>query len=311
MFSFFKFCKRNKGARKQGAERAPAVPRPAGNRQSAIMHKTLGTFEITKEIGRGAMGIVYLGRDLGSGRDVALKTMTLATEFNANALKDAKERFMREARILTWLNHPDIVTIYDVGEEHGLAYIAMEFLKGVELTEHVQPGALLPLPKTLEIMARAADALSYAHEEGIVHRDVKPGNIMYDASNNSVKVTDFGISRLVDLNATRVGLVLGTPLYMSPEQVMGKQIDGLSDLFSLGTTFYQMVTGGLPFEGDSEFDVMCSVAKDPHKDILSLKPDLPACVRAVINRAMQKDPADRYQSGSEMAQAIRQCAEML
>ncbi len=306
MLSFLKFWKK-KDAGSQG-QPAPEAPRKRGSEPT---HKTLGTFEITREIGRGAMGIVYLGKDIASGRDVAIKTMTLATDFNASALEDAKERFMREARILTWLTHPDIVTIYDVGEEHGLAYIAMEFLKGVELTEHVKPGTLLPLAKTLEIMARAADALDCAHQDGIVHRDVKPGNIMYDASDNSVKVTDFGISRLVDLNATRVGVVLGTPLYMSPEQVMGKQISGLSDLFSLGTTFYQMVSGGLPFTGKTEFDVMCSVVKDPHVDILSLRPDLPPCVCAVINRAMEKNPEDRFQSGGEMAQAIRECAATL
>jgi len=275
------------------------------------MHKTLGTFEVTKEIGRGSMGIVYLGRDPVSARDVAIKTMTLANEFNANALEDAKDRFMREAKILTWLDHPDIVTIYDVGEEHGLAYIAMEFLKGVELTEHTKPDNLLPLAKTLEIIARAADALAYAHEQHIVHRDIKPGNIMYDASINSVKVTDFGISRLTKLSTTRIGVVLGTPLYMSPEQVMGKQIDGLSDIFSLGSTLYQMVSGHLPFEGDSEFDVMYKVAKDPHTDILSVKSDIPACVCEVINRALAKEKADRYQSGSEMAEAIRLCAATL
>ncbi len=282
-----------------------------GSSASGGMPRVLGTFEVTGEIGRGAMGVVYRGKDVRSGRDVALKTMMLARQFNANALQDAKERFMREAEILTWLHHPDIVTIYDVGEEHGLAYIAMEYLKGVELTEHTTPGKLLPLSKTLEIMARAADALGYAHEEKIVHRDVKPGNIMYDASDNSVKVTDFGISRLVDLNATRIGVVLGTPLYMSPEQVMGKQIDGRSDLVSLGTTFYQLVCGELPFGGETEFDVMYSVAKNPHTDILTYQPDLPPCVYAVINRALEKDEDKRYQTGAEMAEAIRACAKTL
>jgi eukaryotic-like serine/threonine-protein kinase len=285
--------------------------RSTGERKPGGMHRMLGTFEVIRELGRGSMGVVYLGKDPVSGRDVAIKTMTLTNEFNANALADAKERFLREARILTWLDHPDIVTIYDVGEEHGLAFIAMEFLKGVELTEYIKPDSLLPLPKALEIMARAADALGYAHEQNIVHRDVKPGNIMHDASSNSVKVTDFGISRLTSLSATRVGVVLGTPLYMSPEQVMGKQIGGLSDLFSLGITLYQMVSGRLPFEGDSEFDVMYRVAKEPHTDILSINPDLPACVCEIIDRALAKDMKDRYQSGNEMADAIRQCAAKL
>jgi eukaryotic-like serine/threonine-protein kinase len=271
--------------------------------------KMLGSFEVKQEIGRGSMGVVYLGVDPASGRDVAIKTMTLlANEFNANALEDAKSRFLREARILTWLDHPDIVTIYDVGEEHGLAYIAMEFLKGVELTEYTRPEKLLPLDKVLEIMARAADALGYAHEQNIVHRDVKPGNIMYDSDNNTVKVTDFGISRLTNLSETRAGLVLGSPLYMSPEQVMGKQIDGLSDLFSLGITLYQLVSGRLPFEGDSEFDVMYRVAKEPHTNISSIKADLPSCVCAIINQALSKDMKGRFQSGYEMAEAIRHCA---
>jgi eukaryotic-like serine/threonine-protein kinase len=283
----------------------------AASPKSGVTLKTLGTFEVMGEIGRGAMGVVYLGRDIDSGRDVALKTMTLANEFNANALQDAKERFMREAEILTWLAHPDIVTIYDVGEDHGIAYIAMEFLKGRELTEFTRPEALLPPHKALEIIARAADALGYAHEEGhekgIVHRDVKPGNIMYNAEDDSVKVTDFGISRLINLNATRVGLVLGTPLYMSPEQVMGTQLTGVSDLFSLGSTLYQLLCGRLPFEGDSEFDVMRQIVQEPHVDILSRRRDLPPCVLEIINRALEKQPADRFQSGYEMAEAIRQC----
>lgn len=285
---------------KKKVEAAPDAPR-----------RTLGTFEIIREIGRGAMGVVYLGKDIPSGRDVALKTMTLASEFNADALQDAKERFLREAEILTWLHHPDIVTIYDVGEEHGLAYIAMEYLKGKELTDFTRADTLLPLPTVLEIMARASDALGYAHEEGhekgIVHRDVKPGNIMYDAVDDSVKVTDFGISRLVDLNATRLGLVLGTPLYMSPEQVMGKQITGVSDLFSLGSTLYQLLCGRLPFESDSEFEVMRRIVQEPHTDIAAFRADIPACVRALIDRALDKKPESRFQSGYEMADAIRQC----
>ncbi len=298
MFSL-KFWKRKKNKAAPPVESASNVPR------------MLGTFEVIREIGRGAMGVVYLGRDVASGVDVALKTMQLGSQFNAKVLEDAKERFLREAEILTWLHHPDIVTIYDVGEDHGLAYIAMEYLPGVELTEFIRPDNLLPLPRVLEIMARAADALSYAHEEGhekgIVHRDIKPGNIMYDARDNSVKLTDFGISRLMDLNATRVGLVLGTPLYMSPEQVMGNKINHLSDLFSLGSTLYHMICGKPPFEGDTDFDVMARIVKEPHTDISSIRPSVPEELRAVIDRALQKKPEDRFQSGAEMADAIRRC----
>ncbi len=273
--------------------------------------KMLGMFEVVRELGRGSMGVVYLGRDPASSRDVAIKTITLVNESNAEVLRDAKSRFLREAKILTWLHHPDIVTIYDVGEDHNLAYIAMEFLTGVKLTVYTKTYSLLSLPKVLDIMARAADALGYAHEQNVVHRDVKPGNIMYDQANNSVKVIDFGISMLADLSATQDNLVMGSPLYMSPEQVMGKQINGLSDLFSLGSSFYQLVSGHLPFEGDTDLDVMHRVAKEPHTDILSVRPDLPLCVCAIINRALAKDVENRYQTGYEMAEAIRHCAATL
>jgi eukaryotic-like serine/threonine-protein kinase len=264
---------------------------------SDVPKKMLGMFEVKGELGRGSMGVVYLGRDPASGRDVAIKTMTLSSEFNANALEDPKSRFLREAKILTWLDHPDIVTIYDVGEDNGLAYIAMEFLKGVELAEYTHIDKLLPLPKVLEIMARAADALGYAHEQDVVHRDVKPGNI--------------GISRLQNFSSTRTGVVLGTPLYMSPEQVRGKAITGVSDLFSLGSTLYQMVCGQVPFKGDTELAVMHHIVHEPHADITRTMPHLPSAICAVIDCALEKDPKSRFQTGAEMAEAIRQSIKAL
>ncbi len=269
--------------------------------------RRLGQYEIVREIGRGSMGVVYLGRDTVKNRDVALKTMCLASEFDQKALADAKERFMREAEFLETLNHPNIVDFYSAGEEHGLAYIAMEYLRGVELREYTRPGHLLPLQVLLEIMERAAEALAYAHDKHIVHRDVKPGNIMYDAASHVVKVADFGISRLTNLSRTRSGVVLGSPIYMSPEQVRGQKVNGLSDLFSLGATFYQLVTGHLPFEGETDMQVMYRIAQEPHPDIFSIRPDLPPCVAGVIHRALEKDLTLRYQSGYEMAQAIRRC----
>lgn len=271
----------------------------------------LGKFEVLRELGRGSMGVVYLGRDPNSSLDVAIKTITLANESNSEVLRDAKSQFLREAKILTWLDHPDIVTIYDVGEDHGLAFIAMEFLTGVKLTAYTKTYSLLSLPKVLDIMARVADALGYAHEQNVVHRDVKPGNIMYDPADNTVKVIDFGISMLTSHFSKKGDLVMGSPLYMSPEQVRGKQINGLSDLFSLGSSLYQLASGHLPFEGDSDFDVMHRIAKEPHTDILSVKPDLPPCVCAIIDHALAKDVEKRYQSGREMADAIRQCAATL
>lgn len=274
---------------------------------TALPKKMLGMFEIEGEIGRGAMGTVYSGRDTISGRAVAIKTMKLENNFDAATKGDAEERFLSEARILTWLDHPGIVTIYDVGHENGIAYIAMEFLKGVELSRHINPSSLLPLFKTLDIIARVADALDYAHEQGVIHRDVKPGNFMYDPVSDVVKVTDFGISKLADCSMTQVGVVLGSPFYMSPEQVWATGVSGRSDIFSLGTSLYQMVSGNFPFKGEAGPDVMYRIVKEPHQDILSIKPDLPASLCEVINRALAKNPDDRYQRGNEMAEAIRRC----
>jgi len=269
--------------------------------------KMLGMFEIDGEIGRGAMGTVYSGRDTVSGRAVAIKTMMLESNLDAAKKGQAEERFMSEARVLTWLDHPGIVTIYDVGHENGIAYIAMEFLKGVELSKHISHGSLLALSKTLDIIARVADALDYAHEQGVVHRDIKPGNFMYDPVSDIVKVTDFGISKLVDCSMTQVGVVLGSPFYMSPEQVWATGVSGRSDIFSLGTSLYQMISGEFPFKGEAGPDVMYRIVKEPHLDILSIMPDLPASVCEVINRALAKKPDDRYQRGNEMAEAIRRC----
>ena len=214
----------------------------------AVLEKPmLGRYQIEKELGKGAMGVVYQGRDPKINRVVAIKTMALAQEFDEDELADVKLRFFREAETAGRLNHPNIVTMYDAGEEQDLAYIAMEFLKGHDLVPHTKPAALLPLPVTLSIIARVADALDYAHAQQVVHRDIKPANIMYEPASDQVKVTDFGIARITDSSRTKTGMVLGTPSYMSPEQLAGKKIDGRSDIFSLGVTLYQMSAGQLPF----------------------------------------------------------------
>jgi serine/threonine-protein kinase len=187
----------------------------------------------------------------------------------------------------------------------------MEFLKGKDLVSYTKPANLLPLDKTLDITARVADALGYAHSLHVVHRDIKPANIMYDPESGAVKVTDFGIARITDSSKTKTGMVLGTPSYMSPEQLAGAKIEGTSDLFSLGASLYQMVCGKLPFEGDSMAQLMFRIANEPHADILGVRPDVPPCVVEIINKALAKNVAERYQSGQEMAGAIRQCMASL
>ena len=270
----------------------------------------LGRYQVEKELGKGAMGVVYLGRDPKINRVVAIKTMALSQEFEEDELKDVKERFFREAETAGRLNHPNIVTIFDAGEEHDLAYIAMEFLKGKDLVPYTKPGNLMPVAKVMDIVARVADALSYAHQNNVVHRDIKPANIMYEPDSDAVKVTDFGIARITDSSKTKTGMVLGTPSYMSPEQLAGKKIDGRSDLFSLGVMLFQMASGKLPFEGDSMAQLMFKIANEAHPHIREFNPQVPECLAAIIDKALTKDDAQRYQTGAEMAADLRACMGM-
>ena len=279
--------------------------------KAGVSKPMLGRYEIEKELGKGAMGVVYLGKDPKIGRVVAIKTMALAQEFEASELEDVKARFFREAETAGRLNHPNIVTMYDAGEEHDLAYIAMEFLKGRDLAPHTKPDNLLPLSTVMSIIAHVADALDYAHKQNVVHRDIKPANIMYDPETNTPKVTDFGIARITDSSKTKTGMVLGTPSFMSPEQLAGKKIEGASDLFSLGVSLYQLACGKLPFEGDSMAQLMYRIANEPHTDILAIRPDLPQCLVAIINRSLAKQVVDRYSNGAEMADALRRCTASL
>lgn len=271
----------------------------------AVEKPMLGRYQVEKELGKGAMGVVYQGRDPKINRVVAIKTMALAQEFDESELADVKERFFREAETAGRLNHPNIVTMYDAGEEHDLAYIAMEFLKGRDLVPYTKPGALLASAKVASIVARVADALAYAHSNNVVHRDIKPANIMYEPESDQVKVTDFGIARITDSSRTKTGMVLGTPSYMSPEQLAGKKIDGRSDIFSLGVTLYQLVSGHLPFEGESMAQLMFRIANEPHPDVRTYNPDVSPALAAVIDRTLAKDLAVRYQSGQELARDLR------
>jgi serine/threonine-protein kinase len=278
---------------------------------TADQKPTLGRFQVEKELGKGAMGMVYLGKDTKINRQVAIKTMALSQEFEADELAEVKARFFREAESAGRMNHPNIVAIYDVGDEHDLAYIAMEFLKGKDLVPHTKQGNLLPVPKVLEIISKVADALDFAHKQSVVHRDIKPANVMFDPGENTVKVTDFGIARITDSSKTKTGMVLGTPSYMSPEQLSGAKVDGRADLFSLGVMMFQMLTGDLPFKAESLATLMYKIANQEPPDTNVYRHDLPDCVRAIIRRAMMKDPDKRYQTGGEMRDALNKCAAML
>ncbi len=267
----------------------------------AVEKPMLGRYQVEKELGKGAMGVVYLGKDPKIGRVVAIKTMALSQEFAGDELIDARERFFREAETAGRLQHQNIVTIFDAGEEHDLAFIAMEFLKGSDLADFCKGGQLLPVTKVLSIVARVAEALAYAHTQNVVHRDIKPANIMYERESDTVKVTDFGIARITDSSKTKTGLVLGTPSFMSPEQLAGKKVDGRSDLYSLGVMLYQMLAGVLPFRGDSMSELMFKIANEEAADIRIIRPELPENLANVVALALSKRPETRYQTGDQFA----------
>jgi eukaryotic-like serine/threonine-protein kinase len=282
---------------------APAVvsaPLPPAGR-------TLGRYELERVIGRGAMATVYLGRDPTINRRVAIKTLPLAEEFAENDLATARSHFLREAESAGRLNHPYIISIHDAGEDNRVAYLAMEYFEGKPLSHYAQLGRLLPPKVVFDLMARAAEALHYAHSQNVVHRDVKPANLMYDVASDRLKLTDFGIARLTDASRTRTGIILGTPSYMSPEQLSASKVSGQTDLYSLGVTMYHLLTGAPPFQADSIPRLMDKIVHHRHRPVTDVRDDVPACVDAILDRALAKDPADRYESGKAMALALREC----
>lgn len=264
-------------------------------------------FQLQQQLGRGAMATVYRAIDENDGKVVALKVLTLADDWPEEHLEEARLRMLREAETAGRLGHPDIVEIHEAGEHDGLVYLAMEFVEGVNLAMHAGESRLLPPRMVCEMCARVADALYFAHQRGVVHRDVKPANIVFDQRTRRVRVMDFGVARLENSRATRTGIILGSPSYMAPEQLNGRPVTAQSDLFSLGVSLFQLLTGTLPFRSDSIPGLMQKIAAEPHPPLGVIRPDLPACLAEIVDRSMAKDPAQRYASGAEMAQALRDC----
>ena len=263
----------------------------------------LGRYEILAELGRGAMGAVFRARDPRIDRTVAIKTIAISG-VDAQAMEDYRQRFFREARTAGRLSHPGIVTIYDVGEDEPsqTPYLVMEYVDGRPLSDLLasEGGARLPRDSALNVLYQVAQALDYAHRQGIVHRDIKPANIIVN-DNLRPKIADFGIAKLSFAEVTLPGRVLGTPAYMSPEQIKGNPIDGRSDLFSLGVIAYSLLTGEKPFTGESITEISFQiVTKDP-KPATEIDPSLSPDVDYVLNRALAKDPGKRYQRGSDLA----------
>ncbi|MEN6331752.1 MAG: CHASE2 domain-containing protein [Smithella sp.] len=267
---------------------------------------TLGRYEIIRELGRGAMGTVFLGKDPRINREVAIKTLRYE-EIESEQLAEVKKRFFREAEAAGKLSHPNIVTIFDVGEDYDIAYMAMELLDGPDLTKYCRKENLLPQEEIIRVISCVASALDYAHANGIVHRDIKPANIMI-LGNGEVKVADFGIARVMSTSKTQTGVVLGTPSYMSPEQIAGKKVDGRSDLFSLGVVLYELIAGEKPFKGESITTLMYNITSSVPPSLKKLSPQIPEKMAPIVEKLLAKNVEDRYQTGKLLADDLLACS---
>ncbi len=270
----------------------------------------LGRYVIERKIGRGAMGVVYLARDPRINRAVAVKAIPIEKEFEDEELKEARLRFYREAESAGRLTHPNIITVFDAGEDKGLAYIAMEYVPGIPLRNFTDPKRLLAPKRALELAAATAEGLDYAHNAGVIHRDVKPANLLYNPKDGTVKISDFGVARMTDNNKTKTGIVLGTPMYMSPEQLGAEDLTGLSDLFSLGVTLYELLVGEVPFQATNIAVLMTKITTEDPAPISTRRAGIPPSVDAVLMKALAKRPQDRFSCGAEMAIALRNCARV-
>ncbi len=271
--------------------------------------RTIGRYELVSELGRGAMGVVYKATDPVLGRQVAIKTINMALE--RDGIENYEARFYQEARAAGGLNHPNIVTIYDVGKNGDIAYMAMEFVEGVELRSLLSGGRPLPVAQAISIATQVAEGLAYAHERGIVHRDIKPPNIMVTPG-GSVKIADFGIARMrASESLTQTGMMLGSPKYMSPEHVLGKRADQRGDIFSLGIILYEMLAGAAPFGGENVTALMYQIVNLAPPAPSVRNPEVPELLDYVLAKMLAKSLEERYQSAAELASDLRQCERQL
>ncbi len=279
---------------------------------SAVLERPrFGRYDIEKEIGRGGMGAVYLGKDPKIDRVVAIKTLDFSKEYSGEALVEAKSQFYKEAKAVGMLSHRNIVTVYDVGEEHDLAYIAMEFLPGKDLNHYTKKATLLSVRDVLTIGIACSDALNYAHSKSVVHRDIKPSNIIYEEAKKRIRITDFGIALIQNSEATRTASIIGSPSYMSPEQLRGEPLDGKSDTYSLGVTLYLLLTGEKPFNRKGENTSDYAILNNPTPKVVSVRDDIPEFLSKVIYKSMQKRKENRFSSAESMRDALKACLTKL
>jgi serine/threonine-protein kinase len=269
----------------------------------------LGRYLIQSELGRGAMGVVYKATDSVLERTVAVKTVNMALE--KDGIERYEARFYQEARAAGSLNHPNIVTVYDVGKSGNVAYMAMEFIEGVELRTMLADGRPLAVAQAVSVAAQVAEGLAYAHQHGVVHRDIKPANIMV-TPNSPVKITDFGIARMrASGELTQTGMMLGSPKYMSPEQVIGKRADHRSDVFSLGVILYEMLTGQAPFNGDNVTALMYQIVNFIPPAPSTVNAGVPELLNYIVAKMLAKALEERYQSALDLSRDLRECERQL
>lgn len=267
----------------------------------------LGRYQLSRVLGQGAMGVVYEGLDPLLNRQVAVKTILRSALLDADTLSDSSTRFVREAQAIARLNHPNIVAVFDFGEEGDVAYFVMEFIRGRELKSHFDEGTVFSVDESLRIVGELLAALEFAHRQGVIHRDVKPANVMLDEARR-VKLTDFGVARLADASGERTmaGTMVGTPSYMSPEQIQGLAVGSRTDLFAVGIILYQFLTGSKPFPGPGAWTVQKQIVHDDQLPPSLANAQIDPLFDAIIARALAKDPAQRYADATEFAAAVQQ-----
>jgi len=271
----------------------------------------VGGYRLAELIGRGSIGDVHLATETITGHQVALKLLRPVTDSSGEERLQSRRRFLAEAETARHLSHPDIVRVLAAGDDAGTAWMAMELLGGCDLERYTRPARLLPEPVVLRLAERLARALAYAHSRGVVHRDVKPANVIVDWTNHRVTLTDFGIARAADAESTRTGLVLGSPVYMSPEQLAGAPADARGDLYALGVMLFQLLTGRLPHESHSLGDLLRQVAHEKAPDLRQFRPDLPAVLAELVAGLLAKAPGARTRDAEAVARGLAAAAQLL
>lgn len=280
------------------------------NASSSIAVASIGRYLLKEKLPPGEFGISYRAWDSVLKRYVMMKLMPSPVGVSENEWKELKWRFLQEARAAGRLKHPGVISVYEAGEHENFVFSVMEYRQEATLADHTEPGNLLPVDEILSIGERIARSLDYAHRHLVVHRNVRPANVIYDSETGAVILSNFGLARLLDKTRTRTGTVLGTPSsYMSPEQISGKKVDHRTDLYSLGVMLYQLLTGTLPFEGKIYYDLMGQIVFDNAPRVRLKRPELDTTIEELLATTMEKQADKRYQTGSAMAKAIKECVK--